>query len=119
MLLEGYLPVDTKEQNWRYRIKLKEQRKAWPSKERAQFVWSQSVTDTEQQLDGLIGYWSALLVNNPNNVLAVQQVGLYTQTLELLRGEELTYPATDPIDVRVKARIISEVRRAEAMLYAA
>ncbi len=119
MLLEGYLPVDTKEQNWRYRIKLKEQRKAWPSKERAQFVWSQSVTDTEQQLDGLITYWSALLVNNPNNVLAAQQVALYTQALELLRGKELTYPATDPIDVRVRARIIANVRRAEAMLYAA
>lgn len=119
MLLAGYKPVDQGEQNWRYRIKVKADRAKWPATEHIEFLWHERVTDTLQQLDGLLTYWSELLVSNPNNIPLARQVRLYTQALELLRGEELTYPTTDPVDVRVKARIISEVRRAEAMLYAA
>jgi hypothetical protein len=119
MLLAGYKPVDQGEQNWRYRIKVKADRAKWPATEHIEFLWHESVTDTAQQIDSLLTYWSELLVNNPNNIPLARQVGLYTQTLELLRGKELTYPDVYPIDMRLKARIIADVRHAEAMLYAA
>lgn len=120
MLLEGYGPVDRNQLNWSYRIKVRERRATWCALDRVGFLWSETAADTAQQLDGLIGYWSALLVNNPNSIHAAQQVTRYSQALELFRGKELTYPdVLYPIDMRLKARIISEVRRAEAMLYAA
>lgn len=120
MLLEGYGPVDPNQLNWSYRIKAKADRAKWPATERVTFLWSETAADTAQQLNSLITYWSELLVNNPNSIHAAQQVTRYSQALELFRGKELTYPdVLYPTDMRLKARIISEVRRAEAMLYAA
>jgi hypothetical protein len=119
MLLEGYAPVDQGALNWHYRIKVKADRAKWPATERVTFLWSETAADTTQQLNSLITYWSALLVNNSFDKHAAQQVSLYTQALELLQGKPMAYPATHPIDIRVKARIIADVRRAEAMLYAA
>jgi hypothetical protein len=109
MMLAGYHPINPLELNWSYRINVKQCREVWPMTTRIAFLWPKDVINTTQQLDNLLAYWSGVLVQDCFNKYAAQQVAHYTQALELLRGKELSYPATYPIDVRVKARIICEV----------
>lgn len=39
LLLEGYLPINPNELNWRYRLKVKENRDRWPSEESITWRW--------------------------------------------------------------------------------